>query len=139
MGKGIGEGVPACMGFPFLGVHTLSLHAGLTASKTALQAGVIRLLRSNRVVLLSVASYCSILCKDVIRLLRSNRELLLSGCVRCNVRRSHFRRFNPDHVVDVRLSLYLLIYDIGYSILGRVLLFMIFGTAKSTQSSLRNF
>jgi hypothetical protein len=78
MGKGIGDGIPAGTGFHFLGVHTPSLHAGLTASKTALQAGVIRLLRSNRVVLLSVASYCSILCRDVIRLLLSNRELLLS-------------------------------------------------------------
>jgi len=33
MGKGIGDGVPAGTGFPFLGVHTPSLHAGLTASK----------------------------------------------------------------------------------------------------------
>ena len=80
MGKGIGDGVPAGTGFPFLGVHTLSLHAGLTASKTVLQAGVIRLLLPNRVVLLSVASYCSILCRDVIRLLLYNRELLLSRC-----------------------------------------------------------
>ena len=80
MGKGIGDGVPAGTGFPFLGVHTLSLHAGLTASKTVLQAGVILLLLSNRVVLLSVASYCSILCRDVIRLLLYNREVLLSRC-----------------------------------------------------------
>ena len=80
MVKGIGDSVPACTGFHFLGVHTPSLHAGLTASKTALQAGVIRLLLYNRVVLIIVASYCSILCKDVIRLLLYNRVVLLSGC-----------------------------------------------------------
>ena len=79
MGYCIGEGVQACNDFHFLGVHTPSLHTGLTASKTALQAGVIRLLLYDRVVLLIVASYCSILCRDVIRLLLSNRELLLSG------------------------------------------------------------